>query len=902
MEYNHERRKLRIATWIVVALLILSIIGASLLFALSNRTKNKTKQPNVVNVGDSISKNGTNNVTIPNASVWVGGNATNWSGSGTEADPYLISSGSHLAGLSASVNSGTTYAGKYFKLTTNLDMGGEGYIPQSTGTVTLNYENYSHYSVGDTFTEGDYTYTVISKTEPSSGSGSTSDILYITSVAGDYDAGEVLQSGGSESVTVTTYYYADMEMAGYSGWRLGTSDTIEGEYISITGYRDMVHESDFQSSGLNESDFDMYICDPQMYVYEVEVILDGGSSSYGGVYCSYTYGKGKAFTPIGIVPQSTSTSFGQTGGAYFAGNFDGDGHTIGNLAILSSVAGKGLFGYIKPDGYNVNIKNLNIIFDYTQTITSATSSGGTFVNKPVGDYFGGLCGRINLTDNYKTYVSNVNVSYNKSLVFNQTAKINMNIGGLIGSVASGEITNCTVTGFKVTITSSISTAGGILFGGVVGGFASNKLSGVDNIISKCSSDAYLSIQTSYAKYIGGITGWMTTGNVEDCYFNGSLIHNSHQTNTSQVYQIGGIVGRAQTPTTIQNNLFQGTLQYYTRTKYDSGYQEIAGGILGMSNATTVVVKNNISNGTFKDYNTSTAYDRSGGIVGGQYSPTGVANNVYNTSKTTLRSNSYSPSFARTGATTDANVKQPSTYADWTDFDSHWIINKKINNGYPMLSAFVPVTPVTGFDGNGTADSPYLISNQQELIGFANYYNNNSLTELNKYWKLTADIDVSKNASNVLIHFAPVCYNGTFDGYFDGNSKTISGLLIDKQYQYTGLFGTIASGSYVKNLTVNGTIYWDQTYAVGGVAGRVMAGGYLQNCVFNGNIIGVLNTKSSTECHGVVGKYEIGGANNCSATYIELKYAKIGGTTTAPTYTYYLYDWSQITTRLYNSLV
>ena len=322
----------------------------------------------------------------------------------------------------------------------------------------------------------------------------------------------------------------------------------------------------------------------------------------------------------------------------------------------------------------------------------------------------------------------------------------------------------------------------------------------------------------------------------------------------------------------------------------------------MSNATTVVVQNNISNGTFKDYNTSTAYDRSGGIVGGQYAPTGVANNVYNTSKTTLRSNSDSPSFARTGATTDANVKQLSTYADWTDFDSHWIINKKINNGYPMLSAFVPVAPVTGFDGEGTANSPYLISNQQELLGFANYYNNNSLTVSNKYWKLTANIDVSKNASNVLIHFAPVCYNGTFDGYFDGNSKTISGLLIDKQYQYTGLFGTIASGSYVKNLTVNGTIYWDQTYAVGGVAGRVMAGGYLQNCVFNGNIIGVLNTKSSTECHGVVGKYEIGGANNCSATYIELKYAKIGGTTTAPTYTYYLYDWSQITTRLYNSLV
>lgn len=889
MEYNHERRKLRIATWIVVALLILSIIGASLLFALSNRTKNKTKQPNVVNVGDSISKNGTNNVTIPNASVWVGGNATNWSGSGTEADPYLISSGSHLAGLSASVNSGTTYAGKYFKLTTNLDMGGEGYIPQSTGTVTLNYENYSHYSVGDTFTEGDYTYTVISKTEPSSDSGSTSDILYITSVAGDYNTGEVLQSGGSESVTVMSYYYADMEMAGYSGWRLGTSDMIEGEYISISGYRDMVHESDFQSSGLNESDFDMYICDPHMYVYEVEVILDGGSSSYGGVYCSYTYGKGKAFTPIGNVTSNGVTSVTTT--KKFAGNFDGDGHTIGNLAILPTGYNTGLFGYIKPDGYDVNIKNLNIIYDYTpQTLTS---SGGFSVTS-YENGFGGLCGTIDSVNTYKTYISNVNVSYNnKTYNINQNIRKTMFIGGLVGHAGGAEITNCTVTGFKLTFTSSQSSV--IMYVGGVAGIINGK-------ISKSSSDAYISIQSVYNKFVGGIAGCTSTATVEDCYFSGTLMHNSHQTKTLHDYSIGGIVGRAQTPTTIQNNLFQGTLQYNTRTSYNSGHQETAGGILGMSNATTVVVQNNISNGTFKDYNTSTAYDRSGGIVGGQYAPTGVANNVYNTSKTTLRSNSDSPSFARTGATTDANVKQPSTYADWTDFDSHWIINKKINNGYPMLSAFVPVAPVTGFDGEGTANSPYLISNQQELLGFANYYNNNSLTVSNKYWKLTANIDVSKNASNVLIHFAPVCYNGTFDGYFDGNSKTISGLLIDKQYQYTGLFGTIASGSYVKNLTVNGTIYWDQTYAVGGVAGRVMAGGYLQNCVFNGNIIGVLNTKSSTECHGVVGKYEIGGANNCSATYIELKYAKIGGTTTAPTYTYYLYDWSQITTRLYNSLV
>ena len=107
---------------------------------------------------------------------------------------------------------------------------------------------------------------------------------------------------------------------------------------------------------------------------------------------------------------------------------------------------------------------------------------------------------------------------------------------------------------------------------------------------------------------------------------------------------------------------------------------------------------------------------------------------------------------------------------------------------------------------------------------------------------------------------------------------------------------------MKNLTVKGNIYWDEAYAVGGVAGRILAGGYLQNCHFEGNIIGVLNTKTSTETSGVIGKYGINGAIDCTATYTDIKYAKIGGTAESPTYTYYLYDWAQMTTYLYNKKV
>lgn len=43
-----------------------------------------------------------------------------FSGSGTEASPYLISSASDLTTLAANVKSGTTYSGNYFKLTNNI--------------------------------------------------------------------------------------------------------------------------------------------------------------------------------------------------------------------------------------------------------------------------------------------------------------------------------------------------------------------------------------------------------------------------------------------------------------------------------------------------------------------------------------------------------------------------------------------------------------------------------------------------------------------------------------------------------------------------------------------------------------------------------------------------------------
>ena len=57
--------------------------------------------------------------------TWVGwGQETFSGGTGTEDDPYLISSSDDLKSLAESVNSGEFYIEKYFELTQDIDLKG----------------------------------------------------------------------------------------------------------------------------------------------------------------------------------------------------------------------------------------------------------------------------------------------------------------------------------------------------------------------------------------------------------------------------------------------------------------------------------------------------------------------------------------------------------------------------------------------------------------------------------------------------------------------------------------------------------------------------------------------------------------------------------------------------------
>ena len=64
------------------------------------------------------------------AAAWDGTSVSaSLKGEGTEASPYLVESAADLAFLAKSVNDGTSYEGKYFTQTADIDLGGKEWTP-----------------------------------------------------------------------------------------------------------------------------------------------------------------------------------------------------------------------------------------------------------------------------------------------------------------------------------------------------------------------------------------------------------------------------------------------------------------------------------------------------------------------------------------------------------------------------------------------------------------------------------------------------------------------------------------------------------------------------------------------------------------------------------------------------
>ena len=116
------------------------------------------------------------------------------------------------------------------------------------------------------------------------------------------------------------------------------------------------------------------------------------------------------------------------------------------------------------------------------------------------------------------------------------------------------------------------------------------------------------------------------------------------------------------------------------------------------------------------------------------------------------------------------------------------------------------------------------------------------------------------------------YNNRYTGTFDGAGYKISGLYIDSDATYAGLFGRIGEGGRVQNLTladshISGGIY------VGGICGY-NDGGCIENCSNSGTVN--VNGGAYTYVGGICGWNDGGSITTCSNSGIVTGSGDVGG--------------------------
>ncbi|MBQ0064798.1 MAG: hypothetical protein KBT48_03470 [Firmicutes bacterium] len=186
------------------------------------------------------------------------------------------------------------------------------------------------------------------------------------------------------------------------------------------------------------------------------------------------------------------------------------------------------------------------------------------------------------------------------------------------------------------------------------------------------------------------------------------------------------------------------------------------------------------------------------------------------------------------------------------------------------------------NGEGTKESPYIISTAEQLALLALSINNQS--EMNSYYELDADIDLEGHdwvpiGSATLYKGNVVSDTNAFNGHFDGKGHSICNMTISKVYEdedYYGLFGLIYGGD-VKNITLkNSNIQihnenpgWDygngmsESLEIGTVVGYVTQGNVQNIHVLNTNI--QVDSQMGLIIGGVVGDINYGTMSKITAS-------------------------------------
>ena len=175
-----------------------------------------------------------------------------------------------------------------------------------------------------------------------------------------------------------------------------------------------------------------------------------------------------------------------------------------------------------------------------------------------------------------------------------------------------------------------------------------------------------------------------------------------------------------------------------------------------------------------------------------------------------------------------------------------------------------------WQGEGTAEKPFLISNEEELLKIAFYVNDSSMTFKGQYFKQTANIALTKAWKPIGIfgQNANGWGNRPFSGTFDGDAKTISGMNITDTASYSGLFG-LARGAHFSNVIISGAKMnvGSNAGALAGLADSVI----VENCTVEN-----AEVKGTDRVAGLIGDAKYVTVTNASVTGAVSGSSNVGG--------------------------
>ena len=175
-------------------------------------------------------------------------------------------------------------------------------------------------------------------------------------------------------------------------------------------------------------------------------------------------------------------------------------------------------------------------------------------------------------------------------------------------------------------------------------------------------------------------------------------------------------------------------------------------------------------------------------------------------------------------------------------------------------------------GSGTEADPYRIATGAQLAYLAQVVNQGDEAYNAAYYELTADIDLGGidawgngvedrqwtpigRVETKMVEEESVEVHMPFRGHFQGNGRMVSGLYVNREENYAGLFGYISGGT-VQSVRVSGSVSGDRY--TGGIAGESYRG-TIRDVWFSGSV-------SGTYCvGGIAGSSEAGSASGALVT-------------------------------------